>query len=354
MFTPRMRANFRHGFTLIELLTVIAIIAILMGILVPAVQAVRSAARQSTCKQNTRQLALAVQSYFSVKGRFPFGAHGRNPAVLRDVLDGSISPASDGYSDSTLPEPESDAGSGAGWTAYILPYIEEKGLFEDIDLRPDSSGSGGWTVAGSTELGSLQKLISTFRCPSDLAPTSVSDTGLPSRVPCSYLGCAGSNQTYSGTRADDDLTIDASSTSADYSSFEGFDAENPNPANGLLFNRSRIEMDDIPDGLSHTMVLGESIFFYGSVGGVFYYNDHWAIGSADIDNRADLTEFLGSTAIRFNNNNEMSFGSYHPGNITNVAFADGSVVTLDGDLDNTVRLHLGDRADGVTIEADAF
>ena len=84
----------RNGFTLVELLTVIAIIAILMGILVPAVSAVRNAARQSQCKQNVRQLAMALQNYFSVKGRFPPGAHGRDPAALKAYLDGGSSDSS--------------------------------------------------------------------------------------------------------------------------------------------------------------------------------------------------------------------------------------------------------------------
>ena len=113
-------------------------------------------------------------------------------------------------------------------------------------------------------------------------------------------------------------------------------------------------MDDIEDGLSHTMIIGECIFYYGtdSSGGV-HENDHWAIGSAEIDARLDLTEFLGSTKLGFNTNNEMSFGSWH-GNITNVAFADGSVATIDNEIDSNVRLYIGNRKDQQTIEADAF
>src|SRR5438477_7728692 len=105
----------RGGFTLIELLVVIAIIAILIGLLLPAVQKVREAASRIKCKNNLKQIGLALHNYHDSQGFFP-------PGYVSTV--GSNGPAD-------------DRGPGWGWAALLLPYVEQDNLFRQIHFDKD-------------------------------------------------------------------------------------------------------------------------------------------------------------------------------------------------------------------------
>src|SRR4051812_2387357 len=132
----------RPGFTLVELLVVIAIIGILVALLLPAIQAAREASRRSSCLNNLRQLGLACHQFESANKVFPTA--GGDVAQFYNPAD--LSKPAYGF-------------EGASWMYQILPYIEEKSLY---DLR---KGDGGAKV-GFTKTGLSKKQVSLFGCPS--------------------------------------------------------------------------------------------------------------------------------------------------------------------------------------------
>src|SRR5437879_1086509 len=134
-----MRDSRRKGFTLIELLVVIAIIAILIGLLVPAVQKVREAAARAQCTNNLKQIGLALHSYHGANKYFPPG-----------YIDGNTDPAS---------TPDNDVGPGWGWASFILPYVDQGSLYSQIDFT-QAVGTGVNAQVSQTPL-------AFYQCPAD-------------------------------------------------------------------------------------------------------------------------------------------------------------------------------------------
>ncbi len=192
----------RTAFTLIELLVVIAIIAILIGLLLPAVQKVREAASRTQCVNNLHQIGLALHNYHDSNGSLPPGYFASGPYV-------------DGKNDTT---------PGWGWATYILPYLEQGNLSKEfIPNQPVQNFAG------------IQTMLKLYLCPSDIYPTvpfAVPNTlGATTAVaaPSSYAACCGDDQ---------------SDTAAPM-------------GNGVFYRNSRTRLTDITDGTSQTIFIGD-------------------------------------------------------------------------------------------------
>ncbi|MCI0457333.1 MAG: DUF1559 domain-containing protein [Gemmataceae bacterium] len=151
MFSSRIR---RSGFTLIELLVVIAIIAVLVGLLLPAVQKVREAANRTQCANNLKQLGLAMMNYESTFGRLPSAGQARNPAGTANIFI-----TDDGREEPLTPNP--NLGASHALHTRLLPYMEQDQVFRLMDLRRAYNDP-----AAPGNLRAAQTVIKSFLCPS--------------------------------------------------------------------------------------------------------------------------------------------------------------------------------------------
>src|SRR5689334_10404673 len=214
----------RRAFTLVELLVVIAIIGLLVALLLPAIQAAREAARRSQCKNNLKQLGLALHNFESARRAFPAG--------FISTPKGNVVNA-DG------------TGPGWGWGAYILPYLEESSVFQQLDFKSNIEVN----LSPNKDLRVVT--LQVFRCPSDsveLPMFNVQDASggtITQAAFGNYVGVAG---TYEVSVCPDGVypNLDAAGRP------ECVHAEN---ANGVLYRNHQIAIKQITDGLSHTIMI---------------------------------------------------------------------------------------------------
>lgn len=198
----------RRGFTLVELLVVIAIIGILVGLLLPAVQSAREAARRITCKNRLKQLGLALHQYHDVHRVFPSG-YFANGVTARD-------PAS------------AESGHGFSWASVTLPFVDQTPLHDRLNFGEDCRTPDNVSL-GATSL-------SVFRCPSDSGKHR-------DQFPVTSAG-----QSY-------DLAL------ANYVGILGYGSVTMTPGApmepGVFYRNSNVRIADIRDGTSNTIMVGE-------------------------------------------------------------------------------------------------
>ncbi|SMP41267.1 prepilin-type N-terminal cleavage/methylation domain-containing protein [Neorhodopirellula lusitana] len=235
----RMKMKTTRGFTLVELLVVIAIIGVLVGLLLPAVQSAREAARRMSCSNNFKQLGLAVHNYHSAFKQFPEQGAGFSD-IGQDVEGGSWA--------------QSEVSSQRNLSALVglLPYIEQQAMWEQISNRMGTNADGSlrsvpWPQMGPTPFRQFNYKpwvteLPSFRCPSDPG------VGLPAMARTNYGMCMGDTTHWSFLWGpyNDELQLDTGHVNHLRAS-----------ARGVFVPRTITRFRDILDGLSNTIAMGE-------------------------------------------------------------------------------------------------
>jgi prepilin-type N-terminal cleavage/methylation domain-containing protein/prepilin-type processing-associated H-X9-DG protein len=312
-----------HGFTLVELLVVMAIIAVLVGLLLSAIQAVREAARRTTCQNHLRQLGIGMLNHHDARNSFPTGGIG--------------SPVSSFY--------------GHSWWVGLLPYIEEQTVYQKFDGTGSSSGvsylSTGWVGDDWAANRFNAVLLNNYnipvgKCPSGPLPAFgalASDTNvfLPD-----YTGIAGSSSHKSVFTS----SWDDSRTSS----------------GGMLVAKVSVRLSQVLDGTSRTMIIGEQsdscTYSDGRKGDCrSACEGGFMMGISSIYPDDPRTANLTTVRYAFSKDatltlirrgqcmNNSPLQSAHP-SVANLVFVDGSVRAVDDSIDIAVLKAMADRDDG--------
>ena len=320
----RIMNNSRRAFTLIELLVVIAMISVLIGLLLPAVQKVREAAARLKCKNNLKQIGLALHNHHDQIGHFPAG-------YISGVGPGG---------------PADDTGPGWGWAAQILPNLEQDNLYRsirlDLDIKDPVNAAARITV------------LPVFRCPSDGADDlfyvdKLNDPKPDYSTPLIQVAHAN----YVGIFGNPEITPDPGYLLAD---------SNRSLAHrGMFYRNSKVRIGDVTDGASSTLFIGErssnlacATWTGAVIGGqvppkapnTYGYSPEGApvLVLGHTGSSADNPPHTPNSPV----NHVDDFWSRHPQGV-NLLFVDGSVRNINNSISPNAWWAMGTRAGGEVI-----
>jgi prepilin-type N-terminal cleavage/methylation domain-containing protein/prepilin-type processing-associated H-X9-DG protein len=290
----------RKGFTLIELLVVLAIIGLLIGLLLPAVQKVREAAARLSCQNNLKQIGLAFHSHHEALGYFPSG--GWQWWTPPNYVNGY---------------PAVGAQQQAGWGFQILPFLEGDNIWKGGRATNDLDRT--LVAVGTTD--------KVFFCPSRRGPQTVT---------LSYPEYLGGRQ--------------VTHALCDYAAANFHTT--PSNQTGVVRQFNPVRIADITDGTSNTLMVGDkrlNLRYLGQpqeVDGVGY-SSGWDADVVRTTDKGPKPDYIGMT------DSTKRFGSSHTGRF-NTVFADGSVRPISYSIDPTLFSYLGNVSDGQVIDSGAL
>ncbi|MDO4583452.1 MAG: DUF1559 domain-containing protein [Planctomycetia bacterium] len=328
----------RGGFTLVELLVVIAIIGMLVGLLLPAVQQAREAARRMQCGNNLRQLSLGILNYETQNRKLPSGGWYYTYGGDADRGMGKKQPGS--------------------WAFSILPFLEQTALYQ-------STSNGNREEPNQEAIaGLMQTVLPVFYCPSRRSPKlSSSIVGTSNNAPSSNCRqvtelCKNDYAANMGELPSRNCgTMDSLRTGypTSYSQANEMEAKNTWPtvkASGVISAFSEITFGEIRDGLTNTILLGEKYLVPECYDTSNNGDDNGVFAGFDIDTARATSEQAvfapKQDRTGYDVNLAEVFGSVHSGSMQ-ITFCDGSVQPLSYSIDSVVWAHLGNRADGEVV-----
>lgn len=354
----RERGERCYGFTLVELLVVIAVIGILIGLLLPAVQAAREAGRRLRCANRLKQLGLAVHNFHDVYNRVPPGYLGPVTSPRRDAVDHTSDPEDN---------PLFEMNPWLGTNAYVLPYVEQTALHERILLNwnpliyKDKSplapyAEAPWWWFAQTWKAAQTKLP-TMTCPStdpyqadedhfvmlhtsfntetqDVNVWGMSFPASSNLGLTNYIGCAGG--------------------------FGMLPLSDWHRFRGIFGNRTTTRLADIQDGTSNTLLFGESIggkrWTRPDTGSHFkphHYGAFCWMSVSGMPTAWGLRTEPDSAALTWWYQQYNMYSSEHNG-LVQFCWADGSVQGLHTSVDYAAYVFVSSMSEGVPVGADAL
>jgi prepilin-type N-terminal cleavage/methylation domain-containing protein/prepilin-type processing-associated H-X9-DG protein len=284
-----------RGFTLVELLVVIAIIGVLVALLLPAIQAAREAARASQCKNNLKQLGIALHNYHDCLGRLPPGWAANQPAGI----------------------------PGWGWSASLLHYLEQHNL--ELTIKSQLP------IADPANQQARESVVPIFLCGSDWHP----------KVATIFGGAATGDDGAFAANIEAGTPLLRIARTNYIGMFGVSEIEDvPAAGEGTFYFLSRIRFAEISDGLSNTLIIGER---YAKQG-----NPVWAGVVQGANEAMARVVGVGDHVPNDPHHHFDDFASYHPGGV-HFLYGDGSVQRINNQIDVSVYQALCTRAGGETV-----
>lgn len=336
----------RRGFTLIELLVVIAVIALLIALLLPAVQQAREAARRTQCKNNLKQLGLALHNYHDITSNtFP-------PGYIDTLADG-----------------------GWGWMSMLLPQVDQAPLFNTLgnpSTKPNFSNALTAATAATATPQTVQTVIKTFRCPSD--------PGIDLTAPNNYISFNCGRSNYVAVAGTDPAWINAATGGASSTSYGTVGTQgngnSPSAVNGAFFvldlsafnpitrtayggmfgANSKCGFRDIVDGSSNVIAVGERYTPASATLAADAMGDATWVGAADDNGAYGQGMVLGEASVPINafftsstpRPDTTGFGSMHTGGC-HFLLGDGTVRFISQNVNMNTYRQLSRIADGAVV-----